>query len=150
MSLLCLCDKPIMCSETLIVFSCCVCVLLSLVLLFQNKLGDNGVLLLPSAPHPAPYHFTSLLRPYNFAYWGIVNVLKCPATQVKKTYFRWITLDLQENWQKNHPYKKLDDLQLSIKKPIPTSKVPVTSGLQAFMADGSHYTLSGPPAHCSF
>ncbi|CAB3230212.1 unnamed protein product [Arctia plantaginis] len=47
-----------------------------------NKLGDNGVLLLPSAPHPAPFHFSCLLRPYNFAYWGIVNVLKCPATQV--------------------------------------------------------------------
>lgn len=47
-----------------------------------SKLGDNGVLLMPSAPHPAPYHFSCLLRPYNFAYFAIVNALKCPATQV--------------------------------------------------------------------
>ncbi|XP_075980781.1 fatty-acid amide hydrolase 2-like [Anticarsia gemmatalis] len=47
-----------------------------------SKLGDNGVLLMPSAPHPTPYHFSCLLRPYNFAYWAIVNALKCPATQI--------------------------------------------------------------------
>ncbi|XP_049876081.1 fatty-acid amide hydrolase 2-like isoform X5 [Pectinophora gossypiella] len=46
------------------------------------KLGDSGVLLMPSAPYAAPYHYTSVLRPYNFAYWAIVNVLKCPAVQV--------------------------------------------------------------------
>ncbi|CAH2092618.1 unnamed protein product [Euphydryas editha] len=47
-----------------------------------NKLGDDGVLLLPSAPHAAPYHYSFYFRPYNFAYWAIVNALKCPATQV--------------------------------------------------------------------
>ncbi|CAF4928573.1 unnamed protein product [Pieris macdunnoughi] len=47
-----------------------------------NKLGDNGVLLMPSAPHAAPYHYSFYLRPYNFAYFGIVNALKHPATQV--------------------------------------------------------------------
>lgn len=47
-----------------------------------SKLGDNGVLLMPSAPQPAPYHYSCFLRPYNFAYWAIVNALKCPATQV--------------------------------------------------------------------
>ncbi|XP_072945029.1 fatty-acid amide hydrolase 2-like [Epargyreus clarus] len=47
-----------------------------------SKLGDNGVLLLPSAPHAAPFHYSCLLRPYNIAYFNVVNVLKCPATQV--------------------------------------------------------------------
>lgn len=45
-------------------------------------LGDNGVLLFPNCPTEAPYHYVSLLRPYNFAYWAIMNVLKLPATQV--------------------------------------------------------------------
>ncbi|XP_026321690.1 fatty-acid amide hydrolase 2-like [Hyposmocoma kahamanoa] len=47
-----------------------------------GKLGDNGVLLFPSAPQPAPYHYSCMVRPYNFAYWGVVNMLKCPAIQV--------------------------------------------------------------------
>ncbi|XP_045451334.1 fatty-acid amide hydrolase 2-like [Melitaea cinxia] len=47
-----------------------------------SKLGDDGVLLLPSGPHAAPYHYSFYFRPYNFSYWGIVNALKCPATQV--------------------------------------------------------------------
>ncbi|KAI8439156.1 hypothetical protein MSG28_013003 [Choristoneura fumiferana] len=47
-----------------------------------SKLGDNGVLLFPSAPQPAPYHYSCFLRPYNFSYFAAVNMLKCPATQV--------------------------------------------------------------------
>ncbi|KAJ8714862.1 hypothetical protein PYW08_004843 [Mythimna loreyi] len=47
-----------------------------------TKLGDKGVLLMPSGPQPAPYHYSCFMRPYNFAYWAIVNALKCPATQV--------------------------------------------------------------------
>ncbi|XP_014294804.1 fatty-acid amide hydrolase 2 [Halyomorpha halys] len=45
-------------------------------------LGDNGVLLFPSCPTEAPYHYASFFRPYNFAYWAIFNVLKLPVTQV--------------------------------------------------------------------
>lgn len=45
-------------------------------------LGDDGVLIFPSAPSPAPYHYSPLLRPFNFAYWGIFNTLKMPAAQV--------------------------------------------------------------------
>lgn len=47
-----------------------------------DKLGRNGVLLYPSHPFPASYHYTSFLRPYNFGYWAIFNVLKFPVTQV--------------------------------------------------------------------
>ncbi|CAG9564873.1 unnamed protein product [Danaus chrysippus] len=47
-----------------------------------SKLGSSGVLLLPSSPTAAPYHYSPVLRPYNFSYWGHVNTLKCPATQV--------------------------------------------------------------------
>nr|CAD7424654.1 unnamed protein product [Timema monikensis] len=46
------------------------------------KLGDNGVLLYPSHPTPASYHYSSFLRPYNFGYWAIFNVLHLPVTQV--------------------------------------------------------------------
>ncbi|CAH1406860.1 unnamed protein product [Nezara viridula] len=48
----------------------------------SELLGDNGVLLFPNCPTEAPHHYVSLLRPYNFAYWAIMNVLKLPATQV--------------------------------------------------------------------
>ncbi|KAJ9578564.1 hypothetical protein L9F63_005214 [Diploptera punctata] len=48
----------------------------------QEKLGDDGVLLFPSHPFPAVYHYSSFLRPYNFVYWGIFNVLMLPVTQV--------------------------------------------------------------------
>ncbi|XP_069705396.1 fatty-acid amide hydrolase 2 isoform X1 [Periplaneta americana] len=47
-----------------------------------EKLGDNGVLLYPSHPFPAPYHYTSILRPFNFGYWSVFNVLNLPVTQV--------------------------------------------------------------------
>ncbi|XP_059057655.1 fatty-acid amide hydrolase 2-like [Achroia grisella] len=46
------------------------------------RLGERGVLLFPSAPAPAPYHAALMLRPFNFAYWGIFNVLRLPAAQV--------------------------------------------------------------------
>ncbi|CAH0400732.1 unnamed protein product [Chilo suppressalis] len=46
------------------------------------KLGSDGVLLFPSAPAVAPYHYSLLLRPYNFAYWGIFNAIKFPSLQV--------------------------------------------------------------------
>jgi hypothetical protein len=49
---------------------------------FQEKLGDNGILLYPSHPFPAVYHYSSILRPYNFGYWAVFNVLKLPVTQV--------------------------------------------------------------------
>ena len=48
----------------------------------MNKLGRNGVFLFPSHPFPASYHYTSILRPFNFGYWAIFNVLKFPVTQV--------------------------------------------------------------------
>jgi fatty acid amide hydrolase 2 len=47
-----------------------------------ETLGDNGVLLYPSHPFPAVYHYSSILRPFNFGYWAIFNVLKLPVTQV--------------------------------------------------------------------
>ncbi|XP_072945026.1 fatty-acid amide hydrolase 2-like isoform X2 [Epargyreus clarus] len=47
-----------------------------------KKLGSDGVLLFPSAPAPAPYHYSLYLRPFNFAYWGVFNALRFPAAQV--------------------------------------------------------------------
>ncbi|XP_030768157.1 fatty-acid amide hydrolase 2-A [Sitophilus oryzae] len=47
-----------------------------------TKLDENSVLIYPSAPFPASYHHTALLRPYNFNLFAIWNVLKFPVTQV--------------------------------------------------------------------
>ncbi|KAH8401889.1 hypothetical protein KR009_008528 [Drosophila setifemur] len=48
----------------------------------QKMLGDNGVLIYPTHPTVAPYHNEPIMRPINFAYTGIVNVLGFPATAV--------------------------------------------------------------------
>ncbi|XP_046674417.1 fatty-acid amide hydrolase 2-like isoform X4 [Homalodisca vitripennis] len=47
-----------------------------------EELGDDGVLIFPSHPTPAHHHYVPFFRPYNFAYWAIINVLHFPATQV--------------------------------------------------------------------
>ncbi|XP_057653698.1 fatty-acid amide hydrolase 2-A-like isoform X1 [Diorhabda carinulata] len=47
-----------------------------------GKLGTNGVLLYPSAPFTASYHHASYLRPWNFNFFVLWNVLKFPVTQV--------------------------------------------------------------------
>ncbi|EDV98184.1 fatty-acid amide hydrolase 2 [Drosophila grimshawi] len=48
----------------------------------QQLLGDNGVLIYPTHPTVAPYHNEPIVRPINFSYTGIVNVLGFPATAV--------------------------------------------------------------------
>ncbi|KAM6909571.1 fatty-acid amide hydrolase 2-B [Xenentodon cancila] len=44
-------------------------------------LGTNGVLLYPSHPRVAPKHHHPLLRPFDFAYTGVLNILGLPVTQ---------------------------------------------------------------------
>jgi len=48
----------------------------------QEILGDNGVFLYPTHPTVAPYHNEPLIRPINFSYTGIINVLGFPATAI--------------------------------------------------------------------
>lgn len=48
----------------------------------KDLLGDDGVLLYPTHPTPAPYHYEPLFKPFNFSYTGIVNVLTLPATHI--------------------------------------------------------------------
>ncbi|XP_072763193.1 fatty-acid amide hydrolase 2-like [Anoplolepis gracilipes] len=48
----------------------------------MEKLGDNGILFYPSAPFPATYHYSTYLRPFNFGYWCLFNVLRFPVCQV--------------------------------------------------------------------
>lgn len=45
-----------------------------------DLLGDDGVLLYPTHPTAAPYHHEPLMKPFNFSYTSIVNVLGFPAT----------------------------------------------------------------------
>ncbi|KAH0554864.1 fatty-acid amide hydrolase 2-like [Cotesia glomerata] len=47
-----------------------------------DKLGDDGVLLFPSSPFAASYHYSYFFRPYNFSYWALFNVLKLPTCQI--------------------------------------------------------------------
>jgi len=43
-------------------------------------LGNDGVFIYPTHPVPAPYHNEPLVKPFNFSYTGIFNVLGLPAT----------------------------------------------------------------------
>lgn len=56
-------------------------ILHSLILSLQELLGDDGVLLFPSHPTPAPYHGQPLFRAFNFVYTAVINVLLFPSTQ---------------------------------------------------------------------
>lgn len=47
-----------------------------------NMLGEDGVLLYPSHPNPAPYHNHPIFTPFNFTYTAIFNALAMPVTQV--------------------------------------------------------------------
>jgi len=49
---------------------------------FDELVGDDGVLLFPSHPLPAPKHGAPLWMPFNYVYTGIWNVLEAAATQV--------------------------------------------------------------------
>ena len=54
----------------------------------EAKLGDDGVLLCPPYPRPAPRHNWPFLLPLAFAYCGIFNVLELPATAVPTGFSR--------------------------------------------------------------
>lgn len=47
---------------------------------FQDLLGSDGVFIYPTQPTPALYHYETIVKPFNFAYTGIFNVLGLPAT----------------------------------------------------------------------
>jgi fatty acid amide hydrolase 2 len=47
-----------------------------------DLIGPRGVMLYPSYPRPAPLHYVPMLRPFDFVYTGIFNVLELPSTQV--------------------------------------------------------------------
>ncbi|KAH0950874.1 hypothetical protein HN011_011884 [Eciton burchellii] len=47
-----------------------------------EKLGDNGVLFYPSFPTTAGYHYAAYLKPFNFSYMCLFNVLRFPSCQV--------------------------------------------------------------------
>ncbi|XP_059472148.1 fatty-acid amide hydrolase 2 isoform X2 [Neocloeon triangulifer] len=48
----------------------------------QALLGEEGVFFYPTHPTPAPYHNEPVLRPFNFSYTAIINVLGFPATAI--------------------------------------------------------------------
>ncbi|MCB1152353.1 amidase [bacterium] len=49
----------------------------------MNELvGPKGIFLFPSHAYPAPRHNYPLMRPFNFVYTGILNIMEMPVTQV--------------------------------------------------------------------
>ncbi|KAF2901282.1 hypothetical protein ILUMI_04900 [Ignelater luminosus] len=46
----------------------------------SDLLGNDGVFLYPTHPTAAPYHNEPLIKPFDFGYSGIINVLGFPAT----------------------------------------------------------------------
>jgi fatty acid amide hydrolase 2 len=48
----------------------------------DELLGARGVLLFPTHPRPAPRHHAPLLRPLDWTYTAVFNVLETPVTQV--------------------------------------------------------------------
>ncbi|KAJ8679442.1 hypothetical protein QAD02_015229 [Eretmocerus hayati] len=47
---------------------------------FKDMLGDDGIFLFPTHPTAAPLHYEPLVKPFNFSYTAIINVLGLPAT----------------------------------------------------------------------
>lgn len=48
---------------------------------FQEKLGNDGILLYPSM-NSAPHHYAIYLRPFHFGYTAVFNVFKLPTCHV--------------------------------------------------------------------
>ncbi len=48
----------------------------------EAALADGAILISPTHPRPAPKHDTPLLRPFDFIYTGIFNVLEVPVTAI--------------------------------------------------------------------
>jgi fatty acid amide hydrolase 2 len=48
----------------------------------EDALGDDGVMLYPTYSRPAPRHYAPLLRPLDWVYTAIINVMGMPSTQV--------------------------------------------------------------------
>lgn len=49
---------------------------------FTELVGDNGILLVPTHPEPAPKHHTTFLKVFNVSYTSVTTVLQAPITQV--------------------------------------------------------------------
>lgn len=47
----------------------------------RELLGDDGIFIYPSHPEPAPFHYQTMFKPFNYAYTAIFNVLGLPVTQ---------------------------------------------------------------------
>lgn len=47
---------------------------------FKDILGEDGIFLYPTHPTAAPMHNEPLIKPFNFSYTAIINVLGLPAT----------------------------------------------------------------------
>jgi fatty acid amide hydrolase 2 len=48
----------------------------------NELLGDDGILIVPTHPEPAPPHHTTFLKVFNVAYTSVTTVLQAPITQV--------------------------------------------------------------------
>lgn len=61
----------------------------------DEHLGDDGVLILPTFPRPAPRHGTTLWRPFDLAYTALFNVTESPVTAVPTGLWNGIPTGVQ-------------------------------------------------------
>jgi fatty acid amide hydrolase 2 len=47
-----------------------------------ERIGPRGVMLYPTHPRVAPYHYQPMFPPWNWGYTAILNVMELPVTQV--------------------------------------------------------------------
>jgi fatty acid amide hydrolase 2 len=47
-----------------------------------EQIGPHGVMLYPSHPRPAPFHYQSMFPPWNWGYTAVLNIMELPVTQV--------------------------------------------------------------------
>lgn len=48
---------------------------------FNDLLGEDGILLVPTHPEPAPKHYTTVLKIFNVSYTSVTTILQGPITQ---------------------------------------------------------------------
>lgn len=48
---------------------------------FYELVGQDGVMMMPTHPQPAPYHQTTILKLFNVSYTALANTLRSPITQ---------------------------------------------------------------------
>ena len=80
----------------------------------QDLLGNDGILLYPSAPNTALPHQKSSLAPLDFSFTSVFNVMNLQVTQLTETGYRWAYKSLQEKTTTSCQLRLLSNLKMSL------------------------------------